>query len=256
VDLSRHATQNKEVLPDVSTPKPDAECSFSDDAFLDEEIQILQHAHLRNYTQAHPYNYFPFLTFEVKADLTGGSMYHAQNQAAGAGAYAVYSLKSFLNLAHLDTNPLVDHTLFFSCTINPFFADIWIHWCEPDQTESNIDTFRSARIGRYLLEDFEHLQKFKDAISNIRDWAIETRLPVIRTAVSEILRRGGGSWLDLEWLGVDKPGSARSVRKSITVSTRVSDMALHKVVDGRVKKASSEITPAAGMHRAKRARTD
>jgi len=190
-------------------------------------------------------------------------MYHAQNQAAGAGAYAVYSLKSFLKLAYLDANPLVDHTLFFSCTMNAVFADIWIHWCEPDQTESNIDTFRSARISRYMLEDFEHFQKFRDAISNIRDWAIETRLPIIRTAVSEVLRRGGWSWLDMEMemeearrLGVDKPGSARSVRKSITVSTRVSDMAPHKVVDGRVKKASSEITPAGGTHRAKKAHTD
>jgi len=61
--------------------RTDAACSFSNRAFVHEEIQIMQHAHLRNYTQAHPGNYFPFLAFEVKADVTGGSMHHAENQA-------------------------------------------------------------------------------------------------------------------------------------------------------------------------------
>ena len=54
---------------------------------------MLERATAKPYAQPTPVNYFPFLVIEAKAEASGGTLWVAQNEAAGSGAYMVNSLR-------------------------------------------------------------------------------------------------------------------------------------------------------------------
>ena len=53
---------------------------------------VLGHPLALPYTQPNLGNTFPFLVVEFKAEATGGTLWHAENQAAGSGAHCVNAL--------------------------------------------------------------------------------------------------------------------------------------------------------------------
>jgi hypothetical protein len=78
---------NAEYGLPVSTPKPDlhtdtrpATRPFS--TWSPKENLVVDHMFARPYTQPARGNKFPFLVFELKLESTGGTLWHAENQAA------------------------------------------------------------------------------------------------------------------------------------------------------------------------------
>jgi len=230
----------------VSIPKPDLQYSFKPSAFTQDQRTIMDHSLICNYSQPLLEHYFTFLVFEFKSDAAGGSFRHAERQAAGAGALAVNSLRSFLKIAQTNSDPPKMESKFFSCTMNASYADLWVHWCEPDEDSARKDRFYSTRVGRYTLEEPDQVQRFQAALRNIVDWAMEERLPLIRTALSRIKDNGGEPWLDQKLEEAQKHGtvcsaSARASRRTSRASTKLDFE--DRVLDGRVTKAASDHHP-------------
>jgi len=230
----------------VSIPKPDLQYSFKPSAFTWGQRTMMTHSLICNYSQPLPEHYFTFLVFEFKSDAAGGSFRHAERQAAGAGALAVNSLRSFLKIAQANFDPPTMELIFFSCTMNASYADLWVHWCEPDEESPEKNIFYSTRVGRYTLEEPDQVHRFQVALRNIVDWAIQERLPLIRTALSRIKDNGGESWLDQKLEEAQKDGtvcsaSARASRRTSRASTKLDFE--DRVLDGRVTKAASDHHP-------------
>ncbi|KAN0068956.1 hypothetical protein V8E54_013125 [Elaphomyces granulatus] len=79
-------------FPALSAPKPDLDYGYATGQSSDwscEENTIADHEFARPYTQPARGNKFPFFVFELKSEATGGTWWHAENQAAGSGTCCV-----------------------------------------------------------------------------------------------------------------------------------------------------------------------
>jgi len=172
----------------VVAPKTDYHYGFTLFAFGEGiSADIVDHERIKPLSHPNPDDYFPFLLIEFKAEITGGSLLHAADQAAGAGALCINALRQFLCLSHpgLYEPPMLD-TIHFSCVLNAEVAAIWIHWfqpAEPNAPKHTLGTFRSAVVARRFLQEASQLADFLRMLKNIVDWGFETRLPLLKDAL-------------------------------------------------------------------------
>ena len=107
---------NPEYQYDVSVPKPDTHLGYPTNQrsrWSIAQSNVINHPTARPYTQPARGNTFPFLMVEMKSEAAGGTIFVAENQAAGSGSHSVNSLLWLLREAGtIDSAPLTEKIAF------------------------------------------------------------------------------------------------------------------------------------------------
>lgn len=91
----------------LAAPKPDVHLGYSTgqrSQWSFEESNVIDHRVAQPYTQPARDNTFPFLIFEIKSEAAGGTLWHAENQAAGSGSHSVSALSWLLDQASVTSS--------------------------------------------------------------------------------------------------------------------------------------------------------
>ncbi|MCJ1449593.1 MAG: hypothetical protein MMC23_010115 [Stictis urceolatum] len=103
----------------LAQPKPDIHCGYlvgQRSTWAIKENAVIDHPHAKKITQPAKGNSFPFFVFELKSEAMGGTLWQAENQAAGSGACCVMIKRWLYREAHgTDDQPVVDSIAFSAC---------------------------------------------------------------------------------------------------------------------------------------------
>ena len=178
-----------EPLPNSSgarrmvAPKADVHFGYSYTSFTMNEKAVCKHARVLPYAKPTPYNVLPFLIFEIKSEAPGGTLWLAENQAAGAGCHSVCSVRFLLEEAEKQsTEPRdigITDAICFSATINARQVGLWIHYYEDGM-------YMMSCIGNYFYSDRASINKFRNALDNIVDHCMGTRLDLIKETFNKL----------------------------------------------------------------------
>ena len=125
---------------------------------------------------------YPFLIFEGKG--ARGSLTDAENQAIRGGATLVYARRILNHKAGLPHSIGPDMQSFaFSMTLDCYTATIWVHWCEVQPREADIDTEDTTFLAKEYYETYhmdslvscpffnpKSVQDLMRTLNNILDW--------------------------------------------------------------------------------------
>ncbi len=118
----------------LAAPKPDAYLGYSrgqQSRWSTSQYNVISHPRARPYTQPGRDNTFPFLMFGLKSEAAGGTLYAAENQAAGSGSHSVNALLWLLQEAQksgLSDTDLMRDTVSFSFVMSHIEAVFYMHW--------------------------------------------------------------------------------------------------------------------------------
>lgn len=129
--------------------------------------------HLRSgYTQPTAENVFPFLLVEIKSEAKKGTIWHAENQAAGGGAHCVNSIRWLLHEAEGSSTPEVDptKTLAFSICLTARQALLYVHSYSPKNQQ-----FLMSFVQSYIPTRPVDIQECNRHVKNISDFALNIR---------------------------------------------------------------------------------
>ena len=181
----RKPLPNDPVYPhQLSTPKPDRHYGYPIKNSWDaQQATVLDAAYLRPFARPTPRNYFPFLAIEAKAEASGGTLWVAQNQAAGSGSHMVNSIKQLLDEAQLTKDATVHHTgteaLSFTITLNQREAYIWINFIMDKKIVM-------SPVNSYQYWKPSDVQACHIAIKNLLDYCLDKRKATIVRALGEL----------------------------------------------------------------------
>ncbi|CAF9927303.1 MAG: hypothetical protein GOMPHAMPRED_004357 [Gomphillus americanus] len=172
--------------PPSFAPKPDRHVGYPasrKSKFTKEENLVLNHPIALPYTQPALGNTLPFLVIELKAEPTGGTLWHAENQAAGSGAHCVNSMRWLLQQASSvsDDSITSEKALAFSMCISARQAVLYIHFYSP-QTKLYWMSF----VDCYMPTDPRDVQKCNRHVQNILDYALGDRLTAVKDALGAL----------------------------------------------------------------------
>ncbi|KAI4115572.1 MAG: hypothetical protein LQ338_007838 [Usnochroma carphineum] len=191
--------RNSRYPQPLAAPKPDVHIGYPTDmksTWTVKENAVTDHRVARPYTRPARGNAFPFLVFEMKSEATGGTLWQAENQAAGSGAHCVNSMRWLLREANRSETPSILDTVAFSIATTHRQAIYHVHF----YTEEDEVNYMSW-IGTFSTLHAADIQKSSDVIENILDHGLETRQPKIRSALGKI-------WPSLERWKPSRPASA------------------------------------------------
>ncbi|KAK0887583.1 hypothetical protein LTR02_017097 [Friedmanniomyces endolithicus] len=81
-----------------------------------EENAVIDHQRAKKITQPARGNCFPFFVFEMKSEAMGGTLWHAEYQAAGSGACCVNAMRWLYREAYsTNDQPVVESMAFSAC---------------------------------------------------------------------------------------------------------------------------------------------
>jgi len=177
---------NRRAERPLVAPKPDILYGYAPGAFRilpasrgPRLLEVIERPELKSADPTNHKCFWPFFATEFKSQR--GSMVEAENQNAGSGASNVKSFQTLMTLAYPEEVPSLQESLVFSCTLDAMQARISVHW--RDLLEGDEAPFMSAEIELYNMRNPEHVQALRTCLSNILDWALEERLPVIQKAL-------------------------------------------------------------------------
>ena len=93
-----------------------------------EENDVVDHRTATPYTRPARGNCFPFLVFELKSEAAGGTLWQAENQAAGSGAHCVNSMRWLFREANPSKCPSILDTVAFTIVATHREAVSHIHF--------------------------------------------------------------------------------------------------------------------------------
>ncbi|KAK0263591.1 hypothetical protein LTR35_017520 [Friedmanniomyces endolithicus] len=103
----------------LAQPKPDVHCGYltgQRSTWTIEENAVIDHQRAKKITQPARGNSFPFFVFEMKSEAMGGTLWHAENQAAGSGACCVNAMRWLYREAYsTNDQPVVESMAFSAC---------------------------------------------------------------------------------------------------------------------------------------------
>ncbi len=167
---------------DLIRPKTDRHFGFPpllESTWDKAELIAAEHPLVQPYAQATRENLFPSFLIEVKAEATGGTLYAAENQLAGAGAHRVNSLLRILDQIDPNRPRCSSDSLVFSVAVSQRQADAYVHYYNPEDDlfyMSGIDTFP-------FLKDIQGCHNF---VKNAVDWLLDIQQPIVRAALQKL----------------------------------------------------------------------
>ena len=169
----------------LATPKPDVHLGYpkaSHPTWNTQEKNVLEHPKASPYAKPTGSNTFPFLVMELKSEVTGGTLWQAQNQAAGSGAHCVNSMRWFLREAYPSVCPSVLDTIAFSVVFNHREAIFHVHFYSEDV---NMNVMSRIAVLQTMVE--KDIQTSNDLIKNILSHGLGKRKTTVRNAISDLM---------------------------------------------------------------------
>ena len=124
---------------------------------------------------------FPFLMAEMKSEAAGGTIYVAENQAAGSGSHAVNALLWLLREAGTyDSSSLTD-TIAFTITMSHREAIFYLHWYSEADRLHYMSFLQS-----YSSVTPEDIRACNNTVKNIIDHGLGARRTAIGTALEAL----------------------------------------------------------------------
>lgn len=175
---------NPDYEYNLAAPKPDAYFGYSrgqQSGWSTSQYNVISQPKARPYTQPARGNTFPFLVFELKSEAAGGTLYAAENQAAGSGSHSVNALSWLLQQAQksgLSDVDLMKDTVSFSFVISHREAVVYIHW----------QSIENKRFYMSLLKSYstfvpDEIRACNNVVKNIVENALGARKTKIGNAL-------------------------------------------------------------------------
>ncbi|KAI0871209.1 hypothetical protein GGS24DRAFT_510000 [Hypoxylon argillaceum] len=175
---------NAEYQYAVTAPKPDVHFGYPTNqrsSWSTTQSNVITHPAARPYTQPARGNTFPFVSVEMKSEAAGGTLYVAENQAAGSGSHCVNSLLWLLQQAGTDHDSIQIDTIAFTIALSHRQAVFYLHWY------SEVDH-------RYYMSFLESYSSMRPAdiracnstVKNILDYGLGQRKKTIGVALGAL----------------------------------------------------------------------
>ena len=172
--------RNKDYVYRLATPKADVHCGYPTDqrsTWKVKENAVIDHPVARRLTQPARGNCFPFLVFELKSEAMGGTLWQAENQAAGSAACCVSAVRWLYQEAYPSEEPAVVDTISFSACVTHRNVIFHVHWyCAKNKTY-----YMSWIAG---FDTIRQVQQCNHTVLNIYDHCLGVRQTKIRRALA------------------------------------------------------------------------
>ena len=179
------AIPNNGIYPHpISQPKPDVHVGYplNDEChWTSVQKAAADHSSVIPYSQPARGNRYPWITFELKSEATGGTMWHALNQAAGSGSYCVNTLIKLLGKHFPTENLPITHTIAFTFGITPLQIKAQIHYISEERR-----TFQVSHIKTFNPLEPKDIQACADLVKNILEYGLGERQERIQTALGQL----------------------------------------------------------------------
>jgi hypothetical protein len=166
----------------LSASKPDLHYGYATGQSGDwsaEENAILDDVVAMPYTQPARCNKFPFLVFELKSEATGGTLWHAENQAAGSGTCCVNGMLWLLQQAAPDRTRRVTDCIAFSVAATHRVTVFYVHYYVKEE-----QCFYMSFIQNIWNSEPADIQRCHNIIKNILDYSLDIRQRKIKDALA------------------------------------------------------------------------
>ena len=170
-----------EYAHNLSAPKPDVYLGYScgqRSGWTKAQENVINHVVARPYTQPARGNTFPFFMIEMKSEPAGGTLYVAENQAAGSGSHSVNALLWLHKEAGLADNLSVIDTVAFSAVVSHRQAIFYMHWYSEDDSR-----FCMSYLKSYSTMEPQDVRACNGIVTNIIKDALGPR----RKRIGDIL---------------------------------------------------------------------
>ena len=157
----------------MATPKPDYHVGYTpgiDSGSSKNGRGVIDHPYATAYTKPGTGTALPFLTVELKSEATGGTLYQAENQAAGSGTYSLRAIDWLLEQAKASQASRQTDTIAFSLAGTGRLVVLSVHWYS---SEDRIHYM--SYVKGFQTSEPRHIQACHSTVKNIVDWAIGTR---------------------------------------------------------------------------------
>ena len=168
----------------LAAPKPDFHYGYPPGQRSDwtaQENAIADHRVARPYTQPARGNRFPFLALEMKSEATGGTLWHAENQAAGSGSYCVKALQWFLEQASPTEIVSITDCVAFTGAVTHREVIFHVHYYSDEDAYCYM-----SYLGRFSTTDPGDVQECHDLVKNILEYGLTTRQMKIKNALAQL----------------------------------------------------------------------
>lgn len=174
---------NQDYRFPISTPKPDYHVGYDigvKSGFSAQQFNVIDHPQAQPYTQPGTGNVLPFLIVELKSEATGGTLYHAENQAAGSGTYSQRAMEWLLDQAKAPQQNRETDTVTFSITGTGRLVILSVHWHSlKDQM------YYMSYVKGFLSSEPEQIQACHSTVKNIIEWGLGKR----RSKLGDVLQQ-------------------------------------------------------------------
>ena len=175
---------NPEYQYDISGPKPDTHLGYPTNhrsGWSYAQSNVIIHPVARPYAQPARGNTFPFLMVEMKSEAAGGTLYVAENQAAGSGSHSVNALIWLLREAGTyDSSSLTD-TIAFTITMSHREAIFYLHWYSKADRRHYM-----SFLEWYSSVTAKDIRACNNTVKNIIDHGLGARRTAIGTALEAL----------------------------------------------------------------------
>ncbi|KAI9707066.1 MAG: hypothetical protein M1836_000026 [Candelina mexicana] len=168
----------------ISTPKPDFHYGYPTGVksdLTDPEAAVADHRVARSRTQPTRDNMQPFMAIEFKSEATGGTIWVAENQAAGSAAHIVNSLRWLLSQASPSRTHLNTDSVAFTSSVTQRTAVFHVTWWSEEERRIIM-----SYINDYSLMKDSDIQGCRNIVNNILDYGEDIRKPIFKKALGDL----------------------------------------------------------------------
>lgn len=201
---------NPDYKNPLSPPNPDFHVGYPiglNAPWSAKEACVVDHPYAQPYTQPATANSFPFFTLELKSEATGGTLWHAENQAAGSGTYCVKAMQWLMQHAEPASISSPVDTVSFSVAANARHVIFYVHYYSPE-TETYVMSYMQC----CTITDPEDIQQCRNIVKNITEYGLGVRLKTLQKCLQKIYPQTN-LWLN------KRPASATELPEPSTPAT-------------------------------------
>lgn len=169
----------------LCAPKPDLHYGYSTGRKSDwtvKEKSVTDHPVAFPYARPARGNRFPFLAIEVKSEAMGGTLWHAENQAAGTGAHCVNAMRWLLGQAYPSATYSTTDSIAFTAAVTNTEVVFYIHYYSEEHHR-----FYMSHLANFLSVRSADIQGCHDLVKNIIEYGLTTRQRKTRDALEKLV---------------------------------------------------------------------
>lgn len=174
--------RNNDYLYPLATPKPDIHCGYPtgpNSTWTVKENAVIDHPAVRRYAQPTNDNCYPYFVFELKSEASGGTLWQAENQAAGSGSFCVNSMRQLLAEAYPSQTSSTIDSIAFSACVTHRQAIFHVHFYSSEDRMHYMSWIASC-------ETMRDVQRCNHITQRIVQYGLESRQTIIRNALAKL----------------------------------------------------------------------